>query len=199
MPSVKVLIPTPLRKFTGEQETVTAEGDTVGALLQALISAHPGLGKPLLDENGQPRRFVNLYLNGEDVRFLQNTDTGLKEGDELSIVPAIAGGVGTAAPVTQPAGAVGSEVYNLTFHRDMFHKPILHSLGKRFRLTLNIRRAILNEEAGWAEVEFSGSLEEIGRAIAELHTTGVNITGPLTNLIEPDPDQAGYAPIGRGT
>jgi molybdopterin synthase sulfur carrier subunit len=93
MPTVKVLIPTPLRKFTGEQDTVTADAANVGALLQALDAAHPGLGKPLIDEEGNPRRFVNLYLNGEDIRFLKGKDTELKDGDEVSIVPAIAGGV----------------------------------------------------------------------------------------------------------
>lgn len=92
MPTVKVLIPTPLRKFTGDQETVSADADSVATLMKALDAAHPGLGKPLLDEQGNLRRFVNLYVNGEDVRFLQNKDTPLKDGDEVSIVPAIAGG-----------------------------------------------------------------------------------------------------------
>jgi len=187
MPTVKVLIPTPLRKFTNDQETVSVEGETVGALLSALSTTFPGLGKPLLDENGAPRRFVNLYLNGEDVRFLQNTDTALKDGDEISIVPAIAG------------GASGSEVYNLTFHQDMFHKPILNSLGKRFRVSVNIRRAMLNEEAGWAEVEFTGPAEEIGRAIADLHTTGVNVSGPLSDLVEAGASDYATVGVGRGT
>jgi hypothetical protein len=81
----------------------------------------------------------------------------------------------------------------------MFDRPILYGLGKRFRVTVNIRRAILNEDAGWAEVQFSGPEEEIGRAIADLQTTGVIATGPLTHLIEPD--MATYVPpsIGRGT
>jgi hypothetical protein len=93
---------------------------------------------------------------------------------------------------------VAEEVYNLTFHTDMFDRPILHTLGKRFRITINIRRAMLSEEAGWAEVTLSGPEEEIGRAIADLHTTGVNITGPITELVEPDHD---YVPnsVGRGT
>lgn len=90
------------------------------------------------------------------------------------------------------------QIYNLTFHKDMFRRPILHTVGKRFRLVVNIRRAMLNEEAGWAEVEFDGPEEEVSRAIADLHTTGVNITGPLTDLIEPDPGYIGSA-VGRGT
>lgn len=90
------------------------------------------------------------------------------------------------------------QIYNLTFYKDMFAQPILSRVAKRFRVTLNIRRAILNEEGGWAEVELEGPEEEIGRAMAELQTTGVNTTGPITDLVEPDPDYA-HAPIGRGT
>jgi len=93
MATIKVLIPTPLRKFTGDQDTVAVENaGTVGALLQSLTTEHTGLRQPLIDDNGNPRRFVNLYLNGEDIRFLQNSETELKDGDEISIVPAIAGG-----------------------------------------------------------------------------------------------------------
>ena len=187
MPQVTVLIPTPLRKFTGDADTLTLDGETVQNLLQALITAHPGLQKPLMDESGSPRRFVNLYVNGEDIRFLENTDTPLKNGDEISIVPAIAG------------GATGTEVYNLTFHRDMFGVPILYGLGKKFRVVVNIRRAVLNEEAGWAEVSFGGPAEEIGRAIADLQTTGVNVTGPLSDLIGVDLEMRVPASVGRGT
>lgn len=89
-------------------------------------------------------------------------------------------------------------IYNLTFTRDMFREPILQSLGKRFRLTLVIRRAMLSEEAGWAEVQFTGSDEEIRRAIADLHTTGVNVTGPIEDAVEQS-DGSVPMPIGRGT
>jgi len=92
MPNVKVLIPTPLRKLTADEETVQAEADSIATLMQALDARHPGIGGRLLDDQGNLRRFVNLYVNGEDVRFLQGKDTALKEGDEVSIVPAIAGG-----------------------------------------------------------------------------------------------------------
>lgn len=94
MATINVLIPTPLRKFTGDQATVAVEGaETVGQLVANLTQTNSGLKQPLLDENGVPRKFVNLYVNGEDIRFLQNLDTPLKEGDEVSIVPAIAGGI----------------------------------------------------------------------------------------------------------
>jgi molybdopterin converting factor small subunit len=89
--AVTVRIPTPLRSLTKGEETVAAEGSTVRAVIDNLESHHPGLRERLLDEKGI-RRFVNLYLGDEDVRFLDGLDTALKSGDELSIIPAIAGG-----------------------------------------------------------------------------------------------------------
>jgi molybdopterin synthase sulfur carrier subunit len=91
--SVKVKIPTPLRALTGNQDMVTADGaTTLGAAIVALESLYPGLRERLLDDTGELRRFVNVYVNGEDVRFLDGLDTALKPGDEVSIVPAVAGG-----------------------------------------------------------------------------------------------------------
>jgi molybdopterin synthase sulfur carrier subunit len=90
---IKVLIPTPLRNLTGNAAEVSVEAANVGALIQALDAAHPGLKERLCDEAGKLRRFVNVYLNEEDIRFLQGEATALKAGDEVSIVPAIAGGI----------------------------------------------------------------------------------------------------------
>lgn len=89
---IQVRIPTPLRKFTGGAESVTASGATVAAIVQDIDSRHPGLKERICDEAGKVRRFVNLYVNGEDIRFLSSLDTPVKDGDEVSIVPAIAGG-----------------------------------------------------------------------------------------------------------
>ena len=90
MPTVR--IPTPLRKLTANQEVVTVSGVTLGAILDELNQAYPGLGERILDEQGAIRRFVNIFLNDEDVRFLQEKETPVAEKDEISIVPAIAGG-----------------------------------------------------------------------------------------------------------
>ena len=89
---VTVKVPTPLRKFTAGSESVQASGGTVGELVENLEKKHPGIRERLCDEQGRVRRFVNLYVNGDDIRFLQQLDTRVKEGDEISIVPAIAGG-----------------------------------------------------------------------------------------------------------
>lgn len=90
--AVKVLIPTPLRNLTGNQAEVSVEGNTVAELIENLGKNYNGLKDRLCDENGKIRRFVNIYLNEEDIRFLQGETTALKTGDQVSIVPAIAGG-----------------------------------------------------------------------------------------------------------
>jgi molybdopterin synthase sulfur carrier subunit len=90
--SISIRIPTPLRKLTNEQDVVTAQAADLSSCIEALESAYPGLKDRLCDEGGDLRRFVNIYVNGEDVRFLQGLTTALKDGDEISIVPAVAGG-----------------------------------------------------------------------------------------------------------
>jgi len=87
-----VLIPTPLRKLTNEIEEVSAAGATIGELLDNLDRAFPGLKDRVCDEAGNVRRFVNIFVNGEDIRFLEEKATPVKDTDEISIVPAIAGG-----------------------------------------------------------------------------------------------------------
>jgi len=90
--SVTVRIPAQLRTLTGGSAQVPVEGATVGAVLKALDAAHPGFGDRLFDEDGSLRRFVNVFLADEDVRFLDGLDTPVTAGQTLSIVPAVAGG-----------------------------------------------------------------------------------------------------------
>jgi molybdopterin synthase sulfur carrier subunit len=88
----KVRIPSPLRKLTNNEEVVEVTSATIGDAITELQSRYPGIKERLVDEKGEVRRFVNVYVNEEDIRFLQNQNTPLKEGDEISIIPAIAGG-----------------------------------------------------------------------------------------------------------
>ncbi len=90
--SVTVRIPAPLRRVTNGLDKVEVEGATLSDMLNALDSQFPGIKERLLDETGDLRHFVNVYVNGEDVRFLQGLDTSTNAGDEVSIVPAVAGG-----------------------------------------------------------------------------------------------------------
>lgn len=88
----KIHIPTPLRQYVGKQAAVEVPGSTVGEAMNALVAQHPDLRKHLYTDDGKLRAFVNLYLNDEDIRYLQKEATALKDGDNISIVPSIAGG-----------------------------------------------------------------------------------------------------------
>lgn len=90
--SVLVRIPTPLRRMTNGLDKVEVESSTLGGMVESLESSYPGFKDRLIDENGELRYFVNIYVNGEDVRFLQGLETSTNTGDEVSIVPAVAGG-----------------------------------------------------------------------------------------------------------
>ena len=90
--AVQVLIPTPLQKFTNDEASVSLDASSVDTLIEALESRYPGLKARLCDEAGKLRRFLNVYVNSEDIRFLDNEATALSDGDEVSIVPAVAGG-----------------------------------------------------------------------------------------------------------
>ena len=92
MMAVLVRIPTPLQRLTNGQAEVQCEGKTVTELLSDLEKRYPGVKERICDEQGKLRRFVNVFVNEEDIRFMQGDQTAVKEGDEVSIIPAIAGG-----------------------------------------------------------------------------------------------------------
>jgi MoaD family protein len=89
---VDVRLPTLLRSQTGGRSTVSVEGKTIGDILNELVAQYPGMGGQLLNEDGTLHRFVNVYVNDDDVRYLDLLDTPVKPGDEVSILPAVAGG-----------------------------------------------------------------------------------------------------------
>jgi MoaD family protein len=90
--TIKVLVPTALQKFTNEQATIECDGKNIKELIDSLEANCPGIKKSLCDDAGEPRRFLNFYVNSEDIRFLDGSNTALNDGDEVSIVPAVAGG-----------------------------------------------------------------------------------------------------------
>ena len=90
--SVMVRIPNPLRKLTNEEDKVSLEGSTLQEILDALETKYPGIKERLCEETGELRNFVNVYINGEDSRFLDGLSSSINSGDEISIVPAVAGG-----------------------------------------------------------------------------------------------------------
>ena len=92
--TIKVRIPTPLMKLTDNQSEVSAEGATISDIINNLESQFNGIRDRICEESGSPRRFINIYVNEEDIRFLEGEKTAVKDGDEISIIPAIAGGIG---------------------------------------------------------------------------------------------------------
>ncbi len=90
--AVRVKIPTPLRKLTAGKDVVEVEGKTVGEVIDRLEAMHPGIKTRLCDDKGKVRRFINIYANQDDIRYLNDLDTEVSDGDEIAIIPAIAGG-----------------------------------------------------------------------------------------------------------
>ena len=167
--SVKVRIPTPLRKLTSGQGEVVASGETVQEVLENLETLYPGFQERLFDETGNLRRFINIYLNDEDIRFLSGPKTVVKDADELSIVPAIAGGL------------AGFRV-RLTFPEDRVLEPIVYRIGQEFNLVPNIRKADVQEQSGWVVLELTGESGEIEKAMGWLKGKGIQVD-PLEGTI----------------
>src|SRR5580704_17849297 len=111
----KVLIPTPLRQYAGKQDSVDLAAKTVGEVLQALTGQYADLRRHLYNDEGKLRSFVNVYVNDEDIRYLQKDATPLKDGDTVSIVPSIAGGASVEAPV-QAAALSKDEILRYSRH-----------------------------------------------------------------------------------
>jgi len=97
--AVTIRIPTPLRKFTEGKSEVDVEGGTIREVFDNVESSHGGLKEKIFDDAGETRRFINIFVNGDDVRHAEGLDTPVKDGDEVSVVPAIAGGLDSRAGV----------------------------------------------------------------------------------------------------
>src|SRR5215212_6212369 len=102
----KILIPTPLRPYTDKQDAVDASGATVGELLSDLTTKHAGLKAHLYNDQGKLRSFVNIYVNDEDIRYLEKESTAVKADDTISIIPSVAGGAPASAEATAGKPAV---------------------------------------------------------------------------------------------
>ena len=109
MAKVKVRIPAPLQKITQNKQEVSAEAVNIKELISDLEKQFPGIRDRLLDENGKIRRFINFYVNDEDIRFLNQDETSLSDGNEVSIIPAIAGGGSTQPPLAASLTIVDSK------------------------------------------------------------------------------------------
>ncbi len=133
----KVLIPTPLRQYAGKQDSVELSGSTVGEVLNALTTLHPDLRRQLYNDEGKLRSFVNVYLNDEDIRYLQKDATAVKGGDTVSIVPSIAGGSVAAPPEQETAELSKDEILRYSRHL------IMPEVGTDGQLKLKAAKVLL--------------------------------------------------------
>ncbi len=133
----KVLIPTPLRQYAGKQDSVELSGSTVGEVLGALTTQHPDLRRQLYNDEGKLRSFVNVYLNDEDIRYLQKDGTPVKDGDTVSIVPSIAGGSVAAPPEPETAELSKDEILRYSRHL------IMPEVGTEGQLKLKAAKVLL--------------------------------------------------------
>ncbi len=162
--SVKVRIPTPLQKLTQDQAEVHCEAVSINQMLEDLEKKHPGIKERLCDPEGKLRRFVNVYVNEEDIRFLQGQDTVLKPGDDISIIPAIAGGSGTV-----------KKRVTLVFPQDQIKEPAVFTMAKKFDIIPNIRKARVTETIGEMTLELEGTEKNLEEGVRYLESRGIKV------------------------
>lgn len=187
---VTVRIPEALRSLTGGADEVQVEAANVRDMIAALEAKHAGIKERICDEKGNVRRFVNIFVSEEDIRFQQNLDTPLAAGSEVSILPAIAGGAAKAAKPAKaaPKGPTGGTMIRrvyLTFSQDTVTKPIIYEMVKKFDVVPNIRGASVTDEVGLLSLEVSGSPEEIENAFKWLRKNNIKVDPIEMNVVEP--------------
>src|SRR5438876_6005648 len=175
--TVKVRIPSPLRTYTNGAETIETEGASVGEVLNALKSKAVGIETRLFKGPNQLNRFVNVYLNDEDIRFLKNLETPVKEGDEISIIPAIAGGM---------AKAEFSRRCWFTFPtKKQVEQPIIWQMSRKFPdVVFDIRQASVHNAIGIMAVLLTGEEKDVQSAIEFVRSKGVTVEPIEKSVVE---------------
>ncbi len=163
--AVKVRIPTPLQKLTANQAEVQCQASNINEMLTQLESKHPGIKERLCDAEGKLRRFVNIYVNEEDIRFMQGQDTKVKDGDDISIIPAIAGGA--------------TKRITLVFPQDQIKEPAVFMMAKKYDVMPNIRKARVTESIGEMMLELEGTEKNLELGIKYLESRGIKVE-PVT-------------------
>lgn len=172
--AVKVRIPIPLQRLTQGKEEVEGNAKTIMELIEDLDKKFPGLGERI-SEGGKIRRFVNVYVNGEDIRFLKGEETEVKNGDEVSIVPAIAGGS------SKKEEGIMKRRVKLTFPQHLIKEPVVFTMAKKYDIMPNIRRAKVTETIGEMVLELEGEEKNLEEGIEFLRQHGI-----VVELVEGD-------------
>jgi sulfur-carrier protein len=165
-------IPGPLRRLSDGQVTVPVEATDLASAIDALDARYPGFRDRLLDEKGELRQFVNVYLNDEDVRLGAGLRAKVDADDEIAIVPAVAG------------GGSSHRRLKLIFGPSLVKEPVIYQLGRKFEIVTNIRRADVTKDHGWVLLEVSGEAEVLDKGIDFLESRGVKVEPAEGDLIE---------------
>ncbi len=177
--AVKVRIPTPLQKLTNNQGEVQCDATNINEMLASLEKNHPGIKERLCDGEGKLRRFVNIYVNEEDIRFLQGQETLLREGDDISIIPAIAGGAPSPKKSSASSSAKSAKKITrrvtLVFPQNQIKEPAVFQMAVKFGIMPNIRRARVTETVGEMTLELVGTEKNLDRGIKFLESRGIKV------------------------
>ena len=167
--SIKIRTGAALRSLVGGQAEVEVEAAAVGEALDKL-----GIRDRICDDTGKVRRHFNIHVNeSEDIRLGDGLDTPLKDGDEVTILSAIAGG----------SGAVSKKVW-LTFPPDKIEKPVIWEVGRRYDVVTNIRQASVSKEIGIVGLEITGEESEVAKALDHFTAAGVSVEPIELGVIE---------------
>ncbi len=169
--SVKVRIPTPLRSLTDGKAEVDSSGSTIAEIINDLEGNFAGIKERICENDGQIRRFVNVYLNDEDIRFLDSANSKVKEGDIISIIPAIAGGM-------------AAKKFYLNYPQELIKEPLIYLIGKNYDVETNIRSASVSDDIGIIAIEIKGESSEVDKAIKFLESKGVTVEPIVLDVVE---------------
>lgn len=170
--AIKVRIPTPLRTLTGGKSEVESTGSTIVEVLNDLEKNFEGIKERICEQNGSIRRFVNVYLNDEDIRFIDNVNSAVKDGDTISIIPAIAGGTSE------------KKKFYLNYPREVIKEPLIYLAGKNFNIVTNIRTASISNDIGILAMEIEGEPSEIEKAVKFFESKGVQVEPIVLDVVE---------------
>ncbi len=145
------------------------DANNINELLSGLEKQYPGIKERLCDAEGKLRRFVNVYVNEEDIRFMQGQDTALKAGDDISIIPAIAGGAPGKSKKLAKARVT------LVFPQKLIQEPVVFTMAKKYDVMPNIRKARVTETVGEMTLELVGSEKDLEKGIKFLEQKGVKV------------------------
>jgi molybdopterin synthase sulfur carrier subunit len=170
--AIIVRIPTPLRTLTGGKSEVDAAGTNILEIINDLEKTYPGIKERICEKNDQVRRFVNVYLNDEDIRFIDNNDSKVEDGDTISIIPAIAGGTSE------------KKKFYLNYPQEVIKDPLIYLIGKNYNIITNIRSASISNDIGIIALEVEGEQTDIEKAIKFLESKGVSVEPIVLDIIE---------------